>query len=172
MVENGAFKNECTLLTWSVRHSFPPAGEPIRWHAHLVKCMSCVKKVKVNKSPKIIVVVSIVAVVCLGLFVLEAQTKVLRHTIDNIVYDNKNHYLPCEKLPTEAEVRKIVQEHQDVIQAIEQVNPGFVGVEIDTSCAGKADLLIWYASHENRLEIEKIIGGDTFLGVPYRLNNR
>ena len=130
------------------------------------------KKVIMNKSSKIIAIVSIVVVACLFLVVVEAQTKVLRHTIDNFVYDNKNHYLPCEKLPTEAEVREIVQEHHDVIQAIEQVNPGFVGIDIDTSCAGKADLLIWYASHASRLEIEKIIGGDTFFGIPFRLNNQ
>lgn len=95
-----------------------------------------------------------------------------RHTFDNLVYDNKNHYLPCEKLPDEAEVRRIVQEHQDVIQTIEQVDPGFVGVEIGTPCAGKADLVIWYGTHEDRLGIERIIGDDTFFGVPYRLNNR
>jgi hypothetical protein len=130
------------------------------------------KKVVTKKSSKIKAIVSIVVLACLGLVVAEAQTKVLRHTIDNFVYDNKNHYLPCKKLPPEAEVRTIVQDHQDVIQAIERVNPGFVGVEIDTSCAGKADLLIWYGTHENRLEIERIIGGDTFFGIPYRLNNR
>ena len=73
-----------------------------------------------NKSSKIIAVVSIAAVVCLGLFVLEAQTKVLRHTIDNYVYDNKNHYLPCDKLPTEAEVNRVVQEHQNIVEAIEK----------------------------------------------------
>ena len=114
----------------------------------------------------------IVGVACLSLVLIEAQTKVLRRTVDDLVYDNKNHYLPCEKLPTESEVRRIVQEHQDVVEAIEQVNPGFVGVEIHPACAGKADLLIWYGSHENRLEIERIIGGDTFFGIPYRLNNR
>jgi hypothetical protein len=125
-----------------------------------------------KKSSRIMVFVSIVAVACLSLVVMEAQTKVLRRMIDDLVYDNKNHYLSCEKLPTEAEVRKIVQEHLDVVHAIEQVDAGFVGVEIHPSCAGKADLLIWYASHENRVEIERIIGGDTFFGIPYQLNNR
>jgi hypothetical protein len=132
-----------------------------------------VKKVKVNKSSKLIAVVSIVAVVCLGLLVLEAQTKVLRHTIDNFVYDNKNHYLPCDKLPTEAEVNRVVQEHKNIVEAIEKVNSGLVGVEIDaTTCSGKADLVIWYGSDADRIEIEKIIGGNTFFGIPYRLNNR
>ena len=126
-----------------------------------------------NKPSKIIVLVSIVAIVCLGLFVLEAQTNVLRRTFDNFVMDNKNHYLPCDKLPTEAEVNRVVQEHQNTVEAIEKVNSGFVGVEIDTTtCPGKADLLIWYGTHTDRIQIEKIIGDDTFFGIPYRLNNR
>jgi len=107
------------------------------------------------------------------MFILEAQTKVIRHTIDDVIYDNWNHYLPCEKLPLEAEVRKVVDEHQDIIRKIEQVNPGLVGVEVHAAtCPGKADLLIWYASHQNRLDIEEIIAGETFYGVPFRLQNR
>ena len=126
-----------------------------------------------NKPTKFMAIVLIVVVVCLGLFVVETQTKVLRRAWDDSVLDNQNHYLPCDKLPTEAEVDRVVQEHQNIVEAIEKVNPGLVGVEIDsTTCPGRADLLIWYASHENRLEIEKIMGDDTFFGVPYRLNNR
>jgi hypothetical protein len=34
------------------------------------------------------------------------------------------------------------------------------------------DLSIWYASHQNRLVIEKIIAGETFYGIAYRLQNR
>jgi chlorite dismutase len=81
--------------------------------------------------------------------------------------------LPCEKLPTRDEVTKIIAEHQNAIKEIEAVNPGLVGIEIDTTtCQGKADLIFWYASHENRLEIEEIIGDETFFGIPYRLQNR
>jgi len=115
---------------------------------------------------------ALMVILCLGAFILEAQTKIIRRAIDDTVYDSRNHYLPCEKLPTETEVRKVVEEHKEIIQQIEQVNPGWVGVEIDTSCPGKADLVIWYASHQNRLAIEKIIAGETFYGVPYRLQNQ
>jgi hypothetical protein len=119
-----------------------------------------------------IIFLALVIILCLGAIAIEAQT-MIRRTIDDVLYDNRNHYLPCEQLPTELEVRKVVAEHQDVIQQMEQVNPGLVGVEIDTStCPGKADLLIWYASHQNRLDIEEIIAGETFYGVPYRLQNR
>jgi hypothetical protein len=127
-----------------------------------------------SKSRRIIAsILLLTVVVCLGTIAIESQTKTIRRAYDNFFFDNWNHYLPCEKLPTEAEVRAIFQQHQDIVQAIEQVNPGLVGVDVDSSaCSGRADLLIWYASHQNRLAIETIIGGDTFFGIPYRLQNR
>ena len=128
-----------------------------------------------SKSWKTTAIVTIIVIVtlCLGALFVEVRTKIIRRALDDLIYDNKNHYLPCDKLPTEAEVNQVVQEHQNIVEAIKKVNPGLVGVEIDsTTCSGRADLLIWYASHENRLEIEKIIGDDTFFGVPYRLRNQ
>ena len=128
-----------------------------------------------RKSWKTIAILTMIVFVtlCFGALLVEAQTKIVRRAVDNFVFDNKNHYLPCEKLPTGAEVSRIVQEHRDIIKLIEQVNPGFVGVDIDTTiCPGKADLLISYASHRDRVAIESIIGGNTFFGVPYRLQNR
>jgi len=112
-------------------------------------------------------------VFCLAVIVIESQTKIFRRAIDNFVFDNWNHYLPCAKLPSELEVNTVLREHLDVISSIEQINPGMVGVEVDSStCSGKADLVIWYPSHTNRLAIERIIGSSTFFGVPYRLQNR
>jgi hypothetical protein len=47
-----------------------------------------------------------------------------------------------------------------------------VFVEIDDwSCSDRADIVISYATHQDRLAIEEIMGGDTFFGVPYRLRN-
>jgi len=127
----------------------------------------------VSKGWKIAVILVIALVVCLAAIAIESQTKIIRLTYDNFVLDNKNHYLPCEKLPTEANLRETVQQHQDTVQAIEQVNPGAVGIEIDTSiCPGRADLVIWYASHQDREAIDSIIGSASFFGVPYRLQNR
>jgi len=126
-------------------------------------------------NPKKITIVLIVllAIVCLGVVIIESQTNVIQRLYDNLVLDNQGHYLACEELPTETEVLAILEQHQDTIRAIEDVNPGLVGVEADSStCPGRADLVIWYASHQNRLEIEKIISSDTFFGIPYRLQNR
>jgi len=115
----------------------------------------------------------LVLILCVGIWILEAQTKFLRKAYDEIIFDNRGHYLSCEQLPSESDVRQVMQFHQADIQKIEQVNPGFVGVEMDTlTCPGKADILFWYGRHQDRLLIEDIIAGDTFYGVPYRMQNR
>ncbi len=126
-----------------------------------------------KKESRIIIFLLLLITLCIIVILIETQTNSIRRIFDDFIYDNKNHYLSCEKLPTKDEVTKIIAEHQDVIRDIEAVNPGLVGVEIDTtSCQGKADIIIWYASHENRLLIEEIIADETFFGIPYRLQNR
>jgi len=120
---------------------------------------------------KIIVVVSLLTAVTILLF-LEFQAKIIRQTLDDVLYDNRFHYISCEKLPSIAEVEKMIAEHQDVIRQIEAVNPGFVGNEVNTCSTGNADITFWYSSHKERMAIENIIGSDTFFGVPYNLQNR
>ena len=115
----------------------------------------------------------LILVLCMGILIFESQTKILRKMYDETILDNRDHYLSCEELPIEAEVRQVMEAHQDVIARIEQINPGFVGVEMDTSiCPGKADIVFWYGTHDDRLLIEAIIAGDTFYGIPYRLVNQ
>jgi hypothetical protein len=114
-----------------------------------------------------------VLLTCMIATVIETRFKILQRAYDHFVLDNSDHYLSCQDLPTKIEVERIVEQHKDVIQQILKVAPGFVGVEIDSlTCEGKADLLIWYGTHEQRIAIEKIIAGDTFFGIPYRLQNR
>ena len=115
----------------------------------------------------------LILILCVGIWILEVQTKFLRRSYDEIVLDNRNHYLSCAQLPTEAEVSQVMEEHRDAIKRINQINPGFVGIEIDSStCPGKTDILFWYGTHQDRLRIEDIIAGETFYGIPYRLQNR
>lgn len=62
---------------------------------------------------------------------------------------------------------------QDVVEQIEQINPGLVGLDVDSiQCPGKADVVIWYGSHQDRLTIDSMIDGATFYGILYRLNNK
>ncbi|HMD81816.1 MAG TPA: hypothetical protein VKE92_10940 [Anaerolineales bacterium] len=115
----------------------------------------------------------LILVLCMGILIFESQTKFLRKMYDETILDNRDHYLSCKQLPSEAEVRQVMEAHQEVIARIEQVNPGFVGVEVDAStCAGKADIIFWYGTHQDRLLIESIISNDTFYGIPYRLRNQ
>jgi len=124
-------------------------------------------------SRKVFIFVISMLVFCLASALVEGQTHTLRHFMDDVLYDNWNHYLPCEKLPGAGQVEQVLHEHAGVLEAIAAVHPGHAGVDVDTmSCPGKADLVIWYGSHRDRLEIERILGGETFYGVPYRLNNR
>ena len=107
------------------------------------------------------------------LIFIESQTKGIHRLLDNILYDNQNHYLPCSKLPSEAHVNEIITAHQDTLDAILAVDPGNVGYEIDThTCPGMADLVIWYASHQDRIAIQEIIHDTSFYEVPLRLQNR
>jgi hypothetical protein len=114
---------------------------------------------------------ALLAVCCVAVVFL-ARGHVLGGLYNDLVLDNRDHFLPCDRLPASAEVSRVLEEHQDTVEAIEEVHPGFVWVEVDDStCPGRADIVIYYPSHQDRLAIEKIIGGNTFFGVPYRLRN-
>lgn len=85
----------------------------------------------------------------------------------------RGQHLPCRQLPTYAEAQRVVEAHQEVIDRIEKAGGG-VRLESHT-CPGeteaRADILIWYPSHRDRVAIEGIINGETFFGIPYRLLN-
>jgi hypothetical protein len=124
----------------------------------------------------LVVGVGATTLVLLAVCCVAAAFLVKRHVLgrlyNDLVLDNRDHFLPCDKLPTSAEVNMVLLAHQDTVEAIREVHPGFVFVEVDDStCAGRADMVISYASHQDRLAIQELIGGDTFFGVPYRLRN-
>jgi len=126
-----------------------------------------------SKSARLsFITLALAFVLCSGVWIVESRTNFFRKIYDDVVLDNRNHYLSCDQLPSEDEVRQMMEIHQDIIEKIEQINLGLVGTEMDTStCPGKADILFWYGTHQDRLLIESIIGDDTFYGIPYRLEN-
>lgn len=132
------------------------------------------QKVKNNPSRKIALLFFLLVIMLLfaALGLVETQTHALQRFLDDAIYDNRNHYLACEQLPALAEVERVLHEKHALIEEIEKVSPGNVGVEVGAPCPGKADLLFWYGSHQDRLEIEALIGAETFFGIPYRLQNR
>ena len=126
-----------------------------------------------NSGKKTLLLTISLLLICALAAIIELQFHSLQSAYDEIIMDNRSHYLSCEDLPSRTEVERIVEDHKDVIQQIEQVAPGSVGVEIDSlTCDEKADLIIWYGTHEQRIAIEEILGTDTFFGIPYRLRNQ
>jgi hypothetical protein len=125
-----------------------------------------------RKSTRFILIGILVA--CGVLLLIETKNHGLSHLYDDVLYDNYSHYLPCDQLPTVAEVEAAMAEHTDVIARIEQISPSNVVIalsEYGDTCPGKADILIHYPGHQSRLEIEEILGGKTFFGIPCRFQN-
>ena len=116
----------------------------------------------------------IIAVLAVGTVVITAaiRLKIVSRGIDDVLYDNRRHYLPCEQLPPLAEVEQTLAAHQEVVRQIEAVNPGFTEVEVNVCGTDRAEITFWYGTHAERLAIERLIGADTFFGVPYNLINR
>lgn len=91
------------------------------------------------------------------------------HLYDSFILDNKNHYLSCEELPEFETVRKTFDRHRETAAAVEQVG-ATIGPYPHEECTGKGDIFITYGAHNQRVEIEKIIGQD-FFGIPVRMRN-
>ena len=112
------------------------------------------------------------AILMAGLFFLY-QSHAIQRIISDVVYDNYDHYLPCERLPLAAEVEAVVAAHAGTVNQIKAVSlDGQFNVE-KQSCGGAehADIVIYYPTHAQREQIEEILGGKTFFGIPARWIN-
>ena len=109
----------------------------------------------------------------LVLTVVEARTYYGRDLLVETVYGSKPHRVPCDQWPTPDEVRRVIEQHQEVVRQIESINPGFTVLDINTlSCPGRADIQILYATARDREAIKLILeGGKYFFGVPYQMWN-
>jgi hypothetical protein len=85
---------------------------------------------------------------------------------------NMEHFLNCSDLPEVGEVEQTLHRERDVVDRILQVNPGHIAVYADSGrCPGKADIVILFATIEDSRAIRRIIGGDAFFDIPYRMYN-
>jgi len=89
--------------------------------------------------------------------------------IFNVFFYGKYH--PCETLPDIETARQIVDDHQNVINAIENIHPDCIHVSLEEKCEGKGELVIYYCTIDQQIEILEIIGNTTFFGVPFRMFN-
>lgn len=98
---------------------------------------------------------------------VESTNHILGRWIAGTLYDNHANFMSCAELPSLSSVEQAMSEHQDLIQQIVDIRPDFINITIDSSCRGKGILVIEYASHADRIQIEKLIG-DTFFGIPWK----
>lgn len=78
---------------------------------------------------------------------------------------------PCSQMPTIAEAKKILNQHESIVNQIKKVNPGFIDVRVQASdCVGKGIILISHPSEKDCNSLKQVLG-NTFYGVPYKLIN-
>ena len=127
-----------------------------------------------QKKLIILIAVLVFALVCIGAFLaFELIKHPVRHWLDDLVYDNYNHYLACEDVPSINDVNTTIQAHRVILDGIDQLAPGIVGWQVEEPCTGKGDILFFYGSHAQRNQIEEMIGSeDNFFGIPIRMRNQ
>ncbi len=61
--------------------------------------------------------------------------------------------------------------HVELIRQIEAIHYTVLVTLDETACPGRGTLVFHYGGFQHRREIERLIDGDTFFGVPYSLMN-
>lgn len=120
------------------------------------------------KKAKIIILS--VSIVVLLVVMQEFKFHLFGHLTDNFLLDNYNHYLPCDQLPTKEHVQSVLGNNPELVQRILSEG-GEIGSGEDLNCEGTTDIIIFYGGHSQRVQIEKILGGKKFLGIPVRFRN-
>lgn len=146
-----------------------------------------------RKQKSLVVIFSLLALI--AIFMLAFNSTATRRIIDDKLFDNYNHYLSCERLPSIKEVEEVVNTHKEEINKMVReassnfhntpVTPKWSGHsvidpnlsyvsfnwgEVQT-CQGKADILITYPNHNTRKIIEMYLKNNTFYGIPIRMLN-
>lgn len=101
------------------------------------------------------------------------QSHVTQRIVDDVLYDNYNHYVPCNRLPLAAEVEKVAADQSAVVDQIQGISPDVQVKIVKQTCESSdhADIVIYYPSHAQREQIEALLGGKTFFGIPARWIN-
>jgi hypothetical protein len=114
----------------------------------------------------------VVTVFILAALILAETTKhFFGRWIASTIYDNRAIFLSCDELPDLSDVKSEMEQHNQVIQEIKNIDPENIEITIDNSCPGKGSLIIYYPSHNDRTQIEELLG-DSFFGIPWKGINR
>ena len=91
---------------------------------------------------------------------------------NNFVLDSSDPYKTCSQLPAVADAQTIVKNNEAELNKLKEFDNGIYWWVDSSKCNGqKGELLIFYGSHQSRLEIEKVIKHNNFHGVPTILSN-
>jgi hypothetical protein len=76
-------------------------------------------------------------------------------------------------LPLAAEVEKVIADQRAVVDQIQAISPDVQVKIVKQTCdsSDHADIVIYYPGHAQREQIELLLGGKTFNGVPTRWIN-
>ena len=137
----------------------------------------------------------IIFLVLLIILLITVWSKQFLRVWDYLILDNYNHYLSCDLLPTQVQVKKIVRENKREINKMiievasnysdDKVVPVWsdnavidkVGYHTSISwyesinCPSKADIMFTYLAHKDRLIYERYLNNMKFHGIPVRLIN-
>jgi hypothetical protein len=89
----------------------------------------------------------------------------------DVVLDSREAQVPCAQRPSAAEARRVLGEQRELVRRITAVDPSVLVTVDDSVCRGRGTVVIFYGAHRHRKQIERLIGGPTFFGVPYSLRN-
>lgn len=122
-----------------------------------------------------ILILSSVAIVLIALIFFPFRIPFVRDVYNDVVLDRYDHWLPCRNLPTTEEIESTMAQHEDTLERLYAVDssgrPG-ISIYVDNeTCEGRGDLIIEYGGHQQREQIEEILGDQTFFGIPVRLRN-
>lgn len=114
---------------------------------------------------------AVVAITAAGLISLRLAP--VQRLIEDKLYDSVPSFSACERLPSASMVRKELEKHAELVAAIRQVAPDEVVIEPDTQRCGddRAEILISYGSHDQRIRIQALLAKRGFGNVPVSLRN-
>lgn len=101
------------------------------------------------------------------------QSHVVHRIVDDVLYDNYYHNVPCQRLPLAFEVEAVVADYTAIVDQIQAISSNIRFEIVKQTCGGAdhADVVIYYPGHAKREQIEELLGGKTFFGVTARWIN-
>jgi hypothetical protein len=89
----------------------------------------------------------------------------------DVVLDSREAQVPCVERPSPAEARRVLRDRRELVRRIEAVDASVLVTVEESVCPGRGTLVFFYNAHRHRKQIERLIGGATFFGIPYSLRN-